>query len=40
MTKTLEIATVGLWIIILIIWTGNLFLGISAEVSDNVTEEV
>jgi Na+/H+ antiporter NhaC len=40
MTRTLKIATVGLWIIILIIWTGNLFLGISAEVSDNVTEGI
>jgi hypothetical protein len=40
MTRTLKITTVGLWIIILIIWTGNLFLGISAEVSDNVTEGI
>jgi len=37
MIKTLKFLTVGLWILILIIWIGDLWVGIPTDVSDDVT---
>ena len=37
MTGTLKFLTVGLWILILIIWIGNLWVGIPVDVSDDVS---
>ena len=40
MTGILKFLTVGLWILILIIWIGDLWVGIPTDVSDDVTKGI
>ena len=40
MTKALKFLTVGLWILILTIWIGVLWVGIPTDVSDDVTRGI
>ena len=40
MTGVLKILTVGLWSVILIIWMGGLWVGIPADVADDVTKGI
>ena len=40
MTKALKFLTVGLWILILTIWIGDLWVGIPTDVSDDVTRGI
>ncbi len=40
MTRVLKFLTVGIWILIFIIWLGVMFFGIPAEVSDEVAQGV
>ena len=40
MTGVLKFLTVGLWILILIIWIGNLWVGIPVDVSDDVSNGI
>jgi hypothetical protein len=40
MTGVLKFLTVGLWILILMIWIGDLWVGIPTDVSDDVTKGI
>ena len=40
MTGVLKFLTVGLWILILIIWVGDLWVGIPIDVSDDITRGI
>ena len=40
MTGILKILTIGLWVLILMIWIGDLWLGIPTNVSDDVTRGI
>lgn len=37
MTRVLKFLTVGLWVLILTIWIGSLWVGIPVDVADDVT---
>jgi hypothetical protein len=40
MTRVLKFLTVGIWILILMIWVGDLWVGIPTDVSDDVTKGI
>lgn len=40
MTKVIKFLTVGFWILILMIWIGDLLVGIPTDVSDDVTRGI